>query len=99
SATDPSSNEEKDELEEFVQQEHQRTERIKKRYSYTEDDDPTFGFARRPSVRGIRPKFGSTNEIIQQMTKSALPGQKVIMTTGPPPTAGGNFIIDKQSFA
>ncbi|OTF76236.1 hypothetical protein BLA29_011044, partial [Euroglyphus maynei] len=52
------SSEEKDELEAFVQQEHQRTERIKKRYSFTEDDDPTFGFARRPSVRGIRPKFG-----------------------------------------
>ena len=61
------SGEEKDELEAFVQQEHQRTERIKKRYSFTEDEDPTFGFARRPSVRGIRPKFGQSNEIIQQM--------------------------------
>lgn len=62
--------EERDELEEFVQQEQQRTDRIRKRYSFTEDDDPTFGFARRPSVRGIRPKFGTTNEIIQQMTGS-----------------------------
>lgn len=80
--------EEKDELEEFVQQEQQRTERIKKRYSFTEDDDPTFGFARRPSVRGIRPKFGSTNEIIQQMT-STLPKQnpKIIMAN---PGGGGN---------
>lgn len=77
------STEEKDELEEFVQQEQQRTERIKKRYSFTEDDDPTFGFARRPSVRGIRPKFGTSTEIIQQMTSTlAKPAthQKIIMT-------------------
>lgn len=57
----------KDELEQFVQQDIQRTERIKKRYSLSEEDDPSFGFARRPSVRGIRPKYGSTNEILKQM--------------------------------
>jgi hypothetical protein len=60
----------KDELEQFVQQDIQRTERIKKRYSMTEEDDPSFGFARRPSVRGIRPKYGSTNEILKQMQSS-----------------------------
>ena len=57
----------KDELEQFVEQDIQRTERIKKRYSMSEEDDPSFGFARRPSVRGIRPKFESTNEILKQM--------------------------------
>jgi hypothetical protein len=36
----------------------------------TEEDDPSFGFARRPSVRGIRPKYGSTNEILKQMQSS-----------------------------
>ncbi|XP_054154516.1 putative uncharacterized protein DDB_G0282133 [Oppia nitens] len=61
----------KDELEQFVQQDIQRTERIKKRYSMSEDEDPSFGFARRPSVRGIRPKFGTTDDILKQIqTKS-----------------------------
>ncbi|XP_067119067.1 uncharacterized protein [Centruroides vittatus] len=57
-----------DELERFVQQDLERIERIRKRYSVAEeDDDPTFGFARRPSVRGIRPRFGSTTEILKQI--------------------------------
>lgn len=64
----------KDELEQFVEQDIQRTERIKKRYSMSEEDDPSFGFARRPSVRGIRPKFESTHEILKQMQSSNISG-------------------------
>ncbi|KAI1281990.1 hypothetical protein HDE_13110 [Halotydeus destructor] len=46
----------RDELEQFVQLDNDRTERIKKRYSSAEDnsDDPTFGFGKRPQVRGIK---------------------------------------------
>ncbi|XP_076320388.1 uncharacterized protein LOC143230534 [Tachypleus tridentatus] len=57
-----------DELELFVNQDFNRIERLRKRYSLSEEDsDPTFGFSRRPSVRGIRPRFGSTTEILKQM--------------------------------
>ncbi|XP_077509637.1 uncharacterized protein LOC144120803 isoform X2 [Amblyomma americanum] len=57
-----------DELERFVQQDMERTERIRKRYSLSEEDeDPSFGFARRPSVRGIRSRFGSSAEIIKDV--------------------------------
>jgi hypothetical protein len=71
---------EPDELVAFAQQEAPRTERLKKRYSAEQqlsappsgngsDDDEQndYGFNRRPSVRGIKPRFGSTNEILQQM--------------------------------
>ena len=58
----------KDELVQFVEQDIQRIERIKKRYSLSdEDDDPTFGFGRRPSVRGIKPQYSTTNNILKQM--------------------------------
>ncbi|XP_015602783.1 uncharacterized protein LOC107271359 isoform X2 [Cephus cinctus] len=64
-----------DELLAFVEQDKSRTERIKKRYNDTEEhreddeDDELndYGFNRRPSVRGIKPQFGSTNEIIRQL--------------------------------
>lgn len=62
----------KDELESFVQQDLQRTEKIKKKYSVSDDEDPTFGFGRRPSVKGIKacnPGFkfsGSTSDLIKQ---------------------------------
>lgn len=71
---------ETDELASFAQQEANRTDRIKKRYSsetstsapasgVNSDDDEQndYGFNKRPSVRGIKPRFGSTNEILQQM--------------------------------
>lgn len=68
---------ETDELANFAQQEAIRLERIKKRYSsesapasgVNSDDDEQndYGFNKRPSVRGIKPRFGSTNEILQQM--------------------------------
>ncbi|GIY85066.1 uncharacterized protein CEXT_775881 [Caerostris extrusa] len=48
----------KDELEQFVEQDSKRLDRIRKRYSLAEDeDDPTFGFARRPSVRGVQSRI------------------------------------------
>jgi len=57
-----------DELAMFVQRDLGRMERLKKRYSLTEEDDQDdYGFSRRPSVRGIKPRFGSTTEIIQQI--------------------------------
>lgn len=71
---------ESDELAAFVQQEGARTERLKKRYSTEtstsapasgagsdDDEHNDYGFNSRPSVRGIKPRFGSTNEILQQM--------------------------------
>uniref|UniRef100_T1K6V6 Uncharacterized protein n=1 Tax=Tetranychus urticae TaxID=32264 RepID=T1K6V6_TETUR len=68
-----SSSDTKDELEQFVENDIQRIERIKRRYSLTEEgDDPTFGFGRRPSVRGIKPKFGP-NEIIRHMQMQLRP--------------------------
>lgn len=69
--------EQQDELASFAQQEANRMDRIKKRYSsesappsgVNSDDDEQndYGFNARPTVRGIKPRFGSTNEILQQM--------------------------------
>jgi hypothetical protein len=69
-----------DELANFAQQEANRTDRIKKRYgsenstsapvsgvNSDDDEQNDYGFNKRPSVRGIKPRFGSTNEILQQM--------------------------------
>lgn len=71
---------EHDELAAFAQQEATRTERLKKRYSAEasasapnsnagsdDDEQNDYGFNKRPSVRGIKPRFSSTNEILQQM--------------------------------
>lgn len=69
----PSGIDHQDELAMFVQQDASRIERIKKRYSNTpsnvsdDDEHDDYGFSRRPSVRGIKPRFGSTTEILQQM--------------------------------
>ncbi|XP_015927885.1 uncharacterized protein [Parasteatoda tepidariorum] len=47
-----------DELAQFVEKDTARLERIRKRYSVAEEDeDPTFGFARRPSVRGVQSRI------------------------------------------
>lgn len=64
-----------DELAQFVQQDQDRIERIRKRYSYTDGSDyePINAFARRPSVRGIKPRFGSTTEILKQMQNQLQP--------------------------
>lgn len=57
-----------DELEQFVEQYLTRIERIRKRYSLTD-----IGFVRNPSIRGIRPRFGSTIEILQQLQSQIRP--------------------------
>lgn len=74
----PSASESTDELAMFVQQDASRIERIKKRYqpeNATEEDDEhdDYGFNRRPSVRGIKPRFGSTTEILQQIQSQLQP--------------------------
>lgn len=72
-STNLTSSDTKDELEQFVENDIQRIERIKRRYSLTEEgDDPTFGFGRRPSVRGIKPKYGPS-EIIRHMQMQLRP--------------------------
>lgn len=75
-------NEPSDELAEFVQQDSDRIERLRKRYSYTDgsDYDAVNAFARRPSVRGIKPRFGSTTEILKQMQSQLQPQ----LLTNPP---------------
>ncbi|XP_075213658.1 uncharacterized protein LOC142319869 [Lycorma delicatula] len=71
-----------DELALFVQQDASRIERLRKRYSSTpststaaseDDEQDDYGFNRRPSVRGIKPRFGSTTEILQQMQSQLQP--------------------------
>nr|XP_022914286.1 uncharacterized protein LOC111424825 [Onthophagus taurus]XP_022914287.1 uncharacterized protein LOC111424825 [Onthophagus taurus] len=73
----PSASESGDELAMFVQQDAGRIERIKKKYQpeTTEEDDEhdDYGFNRRPSVRGIKPRFGSTTEILQQIQNQMQP--------------------------
>ncbi|PSN52759.1 hypothetical protein C0J52_07497 [Blattella germanica] len=71
-----------DELALFVEQDAGRIERIKQRYNDTnnnnnnndkDDEHDDYGFNRRPSVRGIKPRFGSTTEILQQMQSQLQP--------------------------
>lgn len=76
----PAGNSDQDELALFVQQDAGRIERIRKRYSSTptsagsdDDEHDDYGFNRRPSVRGIKPRFGSTTEILQQMQSQLQP--------------------------
>lgn len=76
----PAGNNDQDELALFVQQDAGRIERIRKRYSSTptsagsdDDEHDDYGFNRRPSVRGIKPRFGSTTEILQQMQSQLQP--------------------------
>ncbi|BET00399.1 Hypothetical protein NTJ_13214 [Nesidiocoris tenuis] len=67
---------ESDELALFVQQDASRIERLRKRYSSaggSDDEQDDYGFNRRPSVRGIKPRFGSTTEILQQMQSQIAP--------------------------
>ena len=87
---------ESDELAAFVQQEGARTERLKKRYSTeapttsgnnsSDDEQNDYGFSNRPTVRGIKPKFGSTNEILQQM-------QAQLAQPTPPPQVKKLFLF------
>lgn len=71
----PNADPSQDELAMFVQQDAGRIERIKKRYNSAsaaamvadDDEHDDYGFSRRPSVRSIKPRFGSTTEILQQM--------------------------------
>ncbi|XP_028967726.1 putative uncharacterized protein DDB_G0271606 [Galendromus occidentalis] len=51
------------------QQEVDRSERIRKRYSVTEEEDPSFGFARRPSVKGIRQRYASQTDLNNMTVK------------------------------
>uniref|UniRef100_A0ABL0E9R0 Uncharacterized protein n=1 Tax=Rhodnius prolixus TaxID=13249 RepID=A0ABL0E9R0_RHOPR len=65
---------EADELALFVQRDASRIDRLRKRYSPSSDEDQDdYGFNRRPSVRGIKPRFGSTTEILQQMQSQMTP--------------------------
>ena len=58
-----------DELVEFVRQDASRMERLRRRYDESEDH----GFCRRPSVRGIKPRFGSTTDLLKQMANQLIP--------------------------
>ncbi|KAF5281289.1 hypothetical protein FQA39_LY05175 [Lamprigera yunnana] len=71
----PSASESGDELAIFVQQDASRIERIKKKYQQDSEDDEhdDYGFNKRPSVRGIKPRFGTTTEILQQIQNQMQP--------------------------
>ncbi|XP_066139184.1 uncharacterized protein [Euwallacea fornicatus] len=83
----PSASESGDELAMFVQQDAGRIERIKKKYQPAEqqqqvkdsktndedDENDDYGFNRRPSVRGIKPRFSTTTEILQQIQNQLQP--------------------------
>ncbi|KAF5277765.1 hypothetical protein FQR65_LT03745 [Abscondita terminalis] len=73
----PSASESGDELAIFVQQDAGRIERIKKKYQQDSEDDEhdDYGFNKRPSVRGIKPRFGTTTEILQQIQNQMQPVQ------------------------
>lgn len=60
-----------DELAEFVRQDAGRMERLRRRYDAGELED--HGFNRRPSVRGIKPRFGSTTDLLKQMASQLAP--------------------------
>ncbi|XP_069941058.1 histone-lysine N-methyltransferase SETD1B-like isoform X2 [Cherax quadricarinatus] len=60
-----------DELAEFVRQDAGRMERLRRRYDAGELED--HGFIRRPSVRGIKPRFGSTTDLLKQMATQLAP--------------------------
>ncbi|GAB6018569.1 hypothetical protein CHUAL_000263 [Chamberlinius hualienensis] len=65
-----------DELSQFVQMDSGRIERLRKRYSYSDMDNyanAVNAFNRRSSVRGIKPRFGSTSEILKQMQSQLQP--------------------------
>lgn len=67
-----------DELELFVKQDSDRIDRIRQRYSYSSGVDSGLEVSpdlliRKPSVRGIKTKFGSTTEILQQMQTQIQP--------------------------
>jgi hypothetical protein len=88
-----------DELQAFVRQDatQGRIDRIKKRYSAALEPDEAedYGFLRRPSVRGIKTKFGSTSEIIQQM-QAQLAGPMPAVTAA---RASGQTHVNWSSYA
>lgn len=52
-----------------------------------DDEHNDYGFNKRPSVRGIKPRFGTTNEILQQMqAQLAQPGPLITASGGAPST-------------
>ncbi|CAH1134001.1 unnamed protein product [Ceutorhynchus assimilis] len=78
----PSASESGDELAMFVQQDAGRMERIKKKYQPVDnnkkcddedDEHDDYGFNRRPNVRGIKPRFSTTTEILQQIQNQLQP--------------------------
>lgn len=63
-----------------------------------DDEQNDYGFNKRPSVRGIKPRFGTTNEILQQMqAQLAQPGPLKMQTTQAIATAASapNQMIQK----
>lgn len=76
------------ELEMFITEDGGRMERIRRRYGGEDLGGDDYGFSRRPSVKGIKPKFSSTNHIFAQFTR---PGAETpIPTQHPPPPSSSN---------
>ncbi|XP_073830979.1 uncharacterized protein isoform X4 [Musca autumnalis] len=117
--------EQQDELAAFVQQDANRTEKIKKRYgnessgsedskdkkkdkekdkdkdkdkdNSDDDEGNDYGFNKRPSVRGIKPKFSSTNEILQQMQEQLTQQMPSVAQSQALPQPMKSYTLPKQS--
>ncbi|XP_045472277.1 uncharacterized protein LOC123679011 [Harmonia axyridis] len=95
----PSASESGDELAMFVQQDASRIERIKKKYqaeSNKEEDDEhdDYGFNKRPSVRGIKPRFGTTTQIIQEIQNQMQPPEAAARISWPYYSESGLSNVD-----
>lgn len=59
-----------------------------------DDEHNDYGFNKRPSVRGIKPRFGTTNEILQQMqAQLATPGPMKVQQPG----VGGAVVVSNPA--
>lgn len=74
-------------------------EKEKEKDNSDDDEGNDYGFNKRPSVRGIKPKFSSTNEILQQMQEQLSQQMPSVAQSQPLPQAMKSYTLPKQSSA
>uniref|UniRef100_A0A1I8QF77 Uncharacterized protein n=1 Tax=Stomoxys calcitrans TaxID=35570 RepID=A0A1I8QF77_STOCA len=78
--------------------ESKEKEKEKERQDNSDDDEGNdYGFNKRPSVRGIKPKFSSTNEILQQMQEQLTQQMPSVAQSQALPQAMKSYTLPKQS--